>query len=103
VRTVGVQGLAPEAVLGAQGPGVSGVWLDRLKDEAGWFWGLCNFQELFGQSFTEMKSLTSLPVFISETDLAPLSTTGRRHLFEACTIPRSAGRTVPAGLLRRSQ
>ena len=39
-------------------------------------WGLCNFQELFGQSFTEMKSLTSLPVFISETDLAPLSTTG---------------------------
>jgi beta-mannanase len=37
-------------------------------------WGLCNFQELFGQSFTEMKSLTSLPVFIAETDLAPLST-----------------------------
>jgi leader peptidase (prepilin peptidase) / N-methyltransferase len=37
-------------------------------------WGLCNFQELFGRSFTEMKSLTSLPVFISETDLAPLST-----------------------------
>ena len=38
-------------------------------------WGLCDFQELFGQSsFTEMKSLTSLPVFVSETDLAPLST-----------------------------
>jgi hypothetical protein len=37
-------------------------------------WGLCDFQKLFGQSFTEMKSLTSLPVFISETDLAPLST-----------------------------
>jgi hypothetical protein len=37
-------------------------------------WGLCNFQELFGQSFAEMRSLTSLPVFISETDLAPLST-----------------------------
>jgi hypothetical protein len=37
-------------------------------------WGLCDFQELFGQSFTEMKSLTSLPVFIAETDLAPLST-----------------------------
>ena len=36
-------------------------------------WGLCDFQELFGQSFTEMKSLTSLPVFIAETDLAPLS------------------------------
>jgi beta-mannanase len=50
-------------------------------------WGLCNFQELFGQSFTEMRSLTSLPIFISETDLAPLSTTtGERHLFEACTI-----------------
>ena len=38
--------------------------------------GLCNFQELFGQSFTEMKSLTSLPVFISKTDLSPLNTTG---------------------------
>ena len=37
-------------------------------------WGLCDFQELFGQSFAEMRSLTSLPVFISETDLAPLST-----------------------------
>jgi hypothetical protein len=37
-------------------------------------WGLYNFQELFGPSFTEMRSLTSLPVFISETDLAPLST-----------------------------
>jgi hypothetical protein len=51
-------------------------------------WGLCNFQELFGQSFTEMKSLTSLPIFISETDLAPLST-GKRHLFRACAIPWS--------------
>jgi hypothetical protein len=30
--------------------------------------------ELFSQSFAEMKSLTSLPIFISETDLAPLST-----------------------------
>jgi hypothetical protein len=45
--------------------------------QSGSGWGLCNFQELFGQSFTEMKSLTSLPVFISETDLAPLSTTGQ--------------------------
>ena len=42
--------------------------------QAGSGWGLCNFGELFGQSFTEMKSLTSLPVFIAETDLAPLST-----------------------------
>ena len=42
--------------------------------QSGSGWGLCNFQELFGQSFAEMKSLTSLPVFISETDLAPLST-----------------------------
>ena len=55
--------------------------------QSGSGWGLCDFQELFGQSFTQMKSLTSLPVFISETDLAPLSTTGERHLFEACTIP----------------
>jgi hypothetical protein len=52
-------------------------------------WGLCNFQELFGQSFTEMKSLTSLPSFISETDLAPLSTTGERYLFGARGIPFS--------------
>lgn len=37
-------------------------------------WGLCNFRDLFGQSFTEIKSLTALPVFISQTDLAPLST-----------------------------
>jgi hypothetical protein len=42
-------------------------------------WGLCNFRELFGQSFTEMRSLTSLPVLISETDLAPLSSTGAKH------------------------
>lgn len=42
--------------------------------QSGSGWGLCDFQELFGQSFTLMKSLTSLPVFISETDLAPLST-----------------------------
>jgi hypothetical protein len=42
--------------------------------QAGPGWGLCNFGELFGQSFTEMKSLTSLPIFVSETDLAPLST-----------------------------
>lgn len=28
--------------------------------------------------------------------------TGERHLFRACTIPRSAGRTVPAELLRLS-
>jgi hypothetical protein len=61
--------------------------------------GLCNFQELFGQSFTEMKSLTSLPVFISETDLAPLSTTtGERHLFQACTIPGQRPRACHYGM-----
>lgn len=43
--------------------------------QSGSGWGLCNFQELFGQSFTLMKSLTNLPIFIAETDLAPLSTT----------------------------
>jgi hypothetical protein len=52
---------------------VSMVGIDGYP-QSGSGWGLCNFQELFGQSFTEMKSLTSLPVFISETDLAPLST-----------------------------
>jgi hypothetical protein len=53
---------------------VSMVGLDGYP-QSGSGWGLCNFQELFGRSLTEMKSLTSLPVFISETDLAPLSTT----------------------------
>jgi beta-mannanase len=71
-------------------PGASHVDMVGLDGypQSGSGWGLCNFQELFGQSFTEMRSLTSLPVFISETDLAPLSTTGERHLFEACAIPR---------------
>jgi hypothetical protein len=54
------------------GSHVSMVGLDGYP-QSGPGWGLCNFQELFGRSFTEMKSLTSLPVFISETDLAPLS------------------------------
>jgi hypothetical protein len=52
---------------------VSMVGLDGYP-QSGPGWGLCNFGELFGRSFTEMRSLTSLPVFISETDLAPLST-----------------------------
>jgi hypothetical protein len=57
-------------------PGASHVDMVGLDGypQGGPGWGLCDFQELFGQSFTEMKSLTSLPVFISETDLAPLST-----------------------------
>jgi hypothetical protein len=57
-------------------PGASHVSLVGLDGypQSGSGWGLCNFQELFGRSFAEMKSLTSLPVFISETDLAPLST-----------------------------
>jgi beta-mannanase len=65
---------------------VSMVGLDGYP-QSGSGWGLCNFQELFGQSFAEMKSLTSLPVFLAETDLAPLSTTGEKHLFPPCTIP----------------
>ena len=52
---------------------VNMVGLDGYP-QSGSGWGLCDFQELFGQSFAEMRSLTSLPVFISETDLAPLST-----------------------------
>jgi hypothetical protein len=57
-------------------PGASHVDMVGLDGypQGGPGWGLCDFQELFGQSFTEMKSLTSLPIFISETDLAPLST-----------------------------
>jgi beta-mannanase len=34
------------------------------------------FQETFGHAFAEMKTLTNLPVFISETDLAPETGTG---------------------------
>jgi hypothetical protein len=57
-------------------PGASSVDMAGVDGypQSGPGWGLCNFQELFGQSFTEMKSPTSLPIFISETDLAPLST-----------------------------
>jgi hypothetical protein len=39
-------------------------------------YGLDTFQEVFGKSFTEMKALTSLPIFISETDLAPETGSG---------------------------
>jgi hypothetical protein len=39
-------------------------------------WGLDTFQETFGQSFTEMKALTNLPVFIAETDLSVETGTG---------------------------
>jgi hypothetical protein len=73
--------------------------------QSGSGWGLCDFQGLFGQSLTEMKSLTGLPVFISETDLAPLSTTGERYLFGACGIPgdiqtvRPDGRLIELGAL----
>ena len=57
-------------------PGASHVGMAGLDGypQSGPGWGLCNFQELFGRSFAEMKSLTRLPVFLSETDLAPLST-----------------------------
>jgi hypothetical protein len=57
-------------------PGASRVDMVGLDGypQSGDGWGLCSFQELFGQSFTEMRTLTSLPVFISETDLAALST-----------------------------
>lgn len=70
-------------------PGAAHVGMVGLDGypQGGSGWGLCNFRELLGRSFTEMKSLTRLPVFISETDLAPLSTTGERHLFRACGIP----------------
>lgn len=57
-------------------PGASHVDMVGLDGypQSGSGWGLCDFKGLFGQSFTEMRSLTSLPVFIAETDLAPLST-----------------------------
>jgi hypothetical protein len=57
-------------------PGASRVDMVGLDGypQGGAGWGLCNFQELFGQSFAEMRTLTSLPIFISETDLSALST-----------------------------
>jgi hypothetical protein len=76
---------APNADTGGSSVNLTAWWpgADRVNmvgldgyPQSGSGWGLCDFQELFGQSFTEMKSPTSLPVFISETDLAPLSTTG---------------------------
>jgi glycosyl hydrolase family 26 len=39
-------------------------------------YGLDTFGQVFGKSFTEMKALTKLPVFISETDLAPETGSG---------------------------
>jgi hypothetical protein len=39
-------------------------------------YGLDTFQQVFGKSFTEMKALTTLPIFISETDLAPETGSG---------------------------
>jgi len=39
-------------------------------------YGLDTFSEVFGASFTQMKALTKLPIFISETDLAPETGSG---------------------------
>jgi Fibronectin type III domain/Glycosyl hydrolase family 26 len=39
-------------------------------------YGLDTFQQVFGRSFAEMKALTPLPIFISETDLAPETGSG---------------------------
>lgn len=47
---------------------VNMVGIDGYPDPQ---YGLSTFKELFGQSFAEMKALTHLPIFISETDLAP--------------------------------
>lgn len=43
------------------------VGVDGYPDSS---FGLDTFQEVFGRSFTEMKALTNLPIFISETNLA---------------------------------
>jgi hypothetical protein len=39
-------------------------------------YGLDTFQQTFGRSFTQMKALTTLKIFISETDLAPETGSG---------------------------
>jgi mannan endo-1,4-beta-mannosidase len=57
-------------------PGASQVGMVGIDGYPQTQYNLDTFQEVFGQSFTEMKALTSLPIFISETDLAPETGSG---------------------------
>jgi beta-mannanase len=52
-------------------PGASHVNMVGLDGYPQPQYGLNTFQQVFGQSFSEMKALTNLPIFISETDLSP--------------------------------
>lgn len=61
-------------------------------------YGLDTFQELFGKSFAEMKKLTKLPIFISETDVAPeTGSGGTQTITQFVTAARAAG---ASGLLQ---
>jgi beta-mannanase len=57
-------------------PGASEVNMVGIDGYPQTQYNLDTFQEVFGQSFTEMKALTNLPIFISETDLAPETGSG---------------------------
>jgi len=52
-------------------PGASHVNMVGLDGYPQPQFGLDTFQQTFGKSFTEMKALTKLPIFITETDLSP--------------------------------
>jgi hypothetical protein len=57
-------------------PGASHVGMVGVDGYPQPQYGLDTFQQVFGKSFSEMKALTSLPIFISETDLAPETGSG---------------------------
>jgi hypothetical protein len=61
-------------------------------------YGLNTFKELFGRSFTEMKALTRLKIFIAETDLAP--ETGTKGTQTVTQFVRSALKDGATGLLQ---
>jgi hypothetical protein len=57
-------------------PGASHVQMVGIDGYPQTQYGLDTFQEVFGLSFTIMKGLTKLPIFISETDLSPENGSG---------------------------
>jgi beta-mannanase len=57
-------------------PGASHVQMVGVDGYPQTQFGLDTFQQVFGTSFTIMKGLTKLPIFISETDLSPETGSG---------------------------
>jgi beta-mannanase len=76
-------------------PGTRHVEMVGLDGYPGW--GNNTFQQVFGRSFAEMKKLTSLPVFIAETDLA--SETGSHGTQTVTRFVRAALADGASGLL----